>query len=65
MPSFVSLLTMRKKLSALERDIQNIQLDMFAVIKQGSIFESPEKSPSIYCITCFLQILRISRMTVY
>lgn len=41
---FVSLLTMRKKLSALERDIQKIQLDMFAVIK-GGVFESPEKSP--------------------
>lgn len=41
---FVSLLTMRKKLSAVDRDIQKIQLDMFAVTKGGG-FVSPEKSP--------------------
>ncbi|MFM7430796.1 MAG: hypothetical protein ACKO1F_12955, partial [Flammeovirgaceae bacterium] len=41
---FVSMLTMRNKLSATQRDIINIQLEMFAVIKGGG-FESPEKSP--------------------
>lgn len=41
---FVSMLTMRNKLSATQRDINKIQLDMFAKIK-GGVFESPEKSP--------------------
>jgi hypothetical protein len=41
---FVSLLTMRKKLSTLQRDVQKNQMDMFDAIK-GGVFESPEKSP--------------------
>lgn len=41
---FVSLLTIRKKLSASQRDIQKIQLQMFDLVK-GGVFESPEKSP--------------------
>lgn len=41
---FVTMLTMRNKLSATQRDINKIQLDMFAFAK-GGVFESPEKSP--------------------
>lgn len=41
---FVSMLTTRNKLTASQRDINKIQLDMFATIK-GGIFQSPEKSP--------------------
>lgn len=41
---FVSMLSLRSKLSAAQRDIKKIQLDMFA-LKNGGLFESPEKSP--------------------
>ena len=41
---FVSLLSERKKLSATQRDIKKIQLQMFDLVK-GGVFESPEKSP--------------------
>ena len=41
---FVSLLSVRKKLSATQRDIKKIQLQMFDLVK-GGVFESPEKSP--------------------
>ena len=41
---FVSLLSVRKKLSATQRDIKKIQLLMFDLVK-GGVFESPEKSP--------------------
>lgn len=41
---FVSMLTIRNKLSATQRDIHKIQLDMFAIAK-GGVFESPQKSP--------------------
>jgi len=41
---FVTMLSMRNKLSAEQRDIKKIQLDLFALAK-GGVFESPEKSP--------------------
>lgn len=41
---FVSMLAIRDKLSASQRDIKKIQIDMFA-LKNGGLSESPEKSP--------------------
>ena len=41
---FVSLLNMRKKLSASQRDVHKIQLLMFDLVK-GGVFERREKSP--------------------
>ena len=41
---FITMLSMRNKLSASQRDINKIQLDLFGMIKGGS-FQSPVKSP--------------------
>lgn len=41
---FVSMLSMRNKLSAPQREVNKIQLDMFVAIK-GGVFQSIEKSP--------------------
>ncbi|MCX8491572.1 MAG: hypothetical protein ORN54_10940, partial [Cyclobacteriaceae bacterium] len=40
----ISMLTMRDKLSATQRGINKIQLDVF-LMKKGGVFENPEKSP--------------------
>jgi hypothetical protein len=41
---FVSMLSMRNKLSASQLEVNKIQLNMFVAIK-GGVFQSIEKSP--------------------